>query len=86
MDWWVYILRCGDGSFYTGIATNVDRRLKTHQSGRGARYTRGRGPLELWWQEGPMTHQEALKAERRVKRFSHQRKSALGGRNEDVGL
>lgn len=79
MNWWVYIIRCGDGSFYTGIATDVERRLKTHQSGRGARYTRGRGPLMLWWTDGPVSHVEALKAERRIKRLSHERKELLGG-------
>ena len=77
--WWVYIVRCKDGSFYTGIALDVERRLALHQSGRGARYTRGRGPLSLWWCEGPLAHREALFEERRIKRLSHQRKEAMGG-------
>ena len=42
---YVYILRCGDGTLYTGVARDVERRLKQHRSGKGARYTRGRGPL-----------------------------------------
>ncbi|MCK6586494.1 MAG: GIY-YIG nuclease family protein, partial [Polyangiaceae bacterium] len=45
--WHVYILRCADGTLYTGIAIDVDARLERHASGRGARYTRGRGPLVL---------------------------------------
>ncbi len=79
VKWWVYIIRCGDDSFYTGIAINVERRLKTHQDGRGARYTRGRGPLQLWWTSGPWAHADALKEERRIKRLSHRRKVSLGG-------
>ena len=47
MLWYVYILRCGDGTLYTGITDNVPRRLAVHRSGKGAKYTRGRGPLEL---------------------------------------
>ncbi len=43
---WLYVLRCGDGSLYTGTASDVDARLALHRAGRGAKYTRGRGPLE----------------------------------------
>lgn len=75
--WWVYILRCGDRSFYTGISTDVARRLRLHQAGRGARYTRGRGPLSLWWQEGPFDHVTAMREERRIKRLSHTVKESL---------
>ena len=49
--WKLYILRCGDGTLYTGITTNVARRFDEHSSGKGAKYTRGRGPLELVYQE-----------------------------------
>jgi hypothetical protein len=45
--WFVYLLTCGDGTFYTGVARDVAARLEQHRSGRGARYTRGRGPLAL---------------------------------------
>ncbi len=75
--WHVYVIRCGDSSFYTGISTDVSRRLAQHQRGIGARYTRGRGPLELWWVSDPLTHAEALIAERRMKRRSHRDKEAL---------
>ena len=47
MPWYVYILRCGDGTLYTGVTDDVPRRLAAHRSGKGAKYTRGRGPLEL---------------------------------------
>lgn len=50
-----------------------------HQAGRGARYTRGRGPLTLWWACGPYSHAVALSEERRIKKLSHQEKNALGG-------
>ena len=45
--WYVYILRCGDGTLYTGSTDDVERRLAAHRAGKGAKYTRGRGPLEL---------------------------------------
>ena len=47
MVWFVYLLRCADGSLYCGIARDVDKRLAQHEAGKGARYTRGRGPLTL---------------------------------------
>lgn len=46
-DWYLYVLECGDGTLYTGITTDVDRRLKQHREGKGAKYTRSRGPLKL---------------------------------------
>ncbi|MBQ8918081.1 MAG: GIY-YIG nuclease family protein, partial [Oscillospiraceae bacterium] len=49
--YYVYMLRCGDGSLYTGIATDVDRRVKEHNSGRGAKYTRSRLPVEAVYRE-----------------------------------
>ena len=65
----MYIVRCGDDSLYTGIARDVDRRVAAHADGKGARYTRGRGPLELVAQSGPMSHSEALRLEHRIKRL-----------------
>ena len=47
MAWYVYMLRCGDDTLYTGVTDDVERRLAAHQAGKGAKYTRGRGPLEL---------------------------------------
>lgn len=75
--WYLYILRCGDGTLYTGITTDVARRLEAHRQGRGAKYTRGRGPLELIYQEEWGTHSLALKREAAVKRLPRQEKEAL---------
>ena len=49
--WELYILLCGDGTLYTGIARDAEKRLKLHESGKGAKYTRGRGPLRLVYRE-----------------------------------
>jgi len=68
MAWFVYMLRCGDGSLYTGITDDVDRRLEIHRSGKGAKYTRGRGPLELVYVEEQPDKSSALKREIQLKR------------------
>lgn len=65
--WLLYILRCGDGSLYTGIAVDVQARLQMHRSGKGAKYTRGRGPLELVYTEVCGSHSDALRRELEVK-------------------
>ncbi len=65
--WYVYMLRCGDGSLYTGITTDVPRRLRQHRAGRGARYTRGRGPLTLVYLEGAVSKGAALRRESNLK-------------------
>lgn len=77
MTWWVYLLRCRDGTLYCGIALDVAARLKQHQEGRGAKYTRGRGPLELVFQEACGSKAEALRRERVVKRLQRAAKEAL---------
>ena len=75
--WWVYILRCGDGTLYTGIAVDPEARLAQHRAGLGARYTRGRGPLELVWREACGSKGEALRRERAVKALDRSAKLAL---------
>lgn len=77
--WWVYLLRCADGTLYCGIALDVDARLAQHQEGKGAKYTRGRGPLELVYRETCGTKAEALRRERRIKRLSRTAKLRLSG-------
>jgi predicted GIY-YIG superfamily endonuclease len=67
--WFVYLVSCGDGSLYTGIARDVARRVEVHNRGRGARYTRGRLPVALLLHRGPMTRSEALRLEARLKRL-----------------
>ena len=74
----LYIVRCGDGSLYTGIATDVDRRLREHESGgRGARYLRGRGPLQLEFSANLGSRGEAQRYEHRVKQLERVQKEAL---------
>ena len=51
MDWTVYILRCADGTLYTGITNDLSRRIAEHESGQGAKYTKGRGPFQLVFEE-----------------------------------
>ena len=75
--WYLYILRCGDGTLYTGITTDVARRLEAHRQGRGAKYTRGRGPLELVYQEECGTHSLALKRELEVKALPRPEKERI---------
>ena len=75
--WRVYILRCKDGSLYTGITTDVEERFKAHNSGKGAKYTRGRGPLELVYTEECADKSEALRRELQIKAMSRRRKLEL---------
>ncbi|NWJ39351.1 MAG: GIY-YIG nuclease family protein [Geothrix sp.] len=77
MTWSVYLLQCGDGTLYCGIALDVAARLAQHQAGKGAKYTRGRGPLELVYREACGTKAEALRRERAVKRMSRAGKLQL---------
>lgn len=76
-SWKVYMLQCGDGSLYTGITTDVQARLKVHRSGKGAKYTRGRGPLEVVYTEACENHSAALKREWEIKALSREEKMKL---------
>ena len=82
--WYVYILRCGDGSLYTGMTDDVARRLEMHRSGKGAKYTRGRGPLEQVRQEEMETRSQALHREAEIKSMTRQQKLALLEREEET--
>jgi putative endonuclease len=73
----VYILRCGDGSFYTGVAKNLDARLKQHRAGRASRYTRARLPVAILWSIAVRTWSQALREEYRIKRLRRRDKEAL---------
>ena len=75
--WKLYILRCGDGSLYTGIALDVQARLAQHREGTGAKYTRGRGPLELVYSEACESHSQALKREYEIKSLTRREKLEL---------
>ena len=76
-SWKLYILRCGDGTLYTGITTDVEKRLEAHRSGKGAKYTRGRGPLEIVYREDCGDHSAALKREIEIKRLTREEKEKL---------
>lgn len=75
--WKLYILRCGDGSLYTGITVDVEKRLKAHRTGKGAKYTRGRGPLELVYREDCGDHSAALRRELQIKAMPREEKMLL---------
>ena len=77
VSWFVYMLRCGDGSLYTGSTDDVSRRLEVHRSGKGAKYTRGRGPLELVYQEELPDKSAALKREYAIKQLRRAEKEQL---------
>ena len=82
MGWFIYMLRCGDGSLYTGYTDNIARRLAAHQSGKGAKYTRSRLPVELaYWEELP-DKSAALRRENAVKQLTRREKLALIAKKE----
>jgi predicted GIY-YIG superfamily endonuclease len=80
VSWFVYVLRCRDGSLYTGVTTDLARRLAAHQSGRGARYTRGRLPVRLVYRERAASRGAALRREASIKRLRRAAKLALVSR------
>ena len=80
--WYLYILRCGDDTLYTGITTDVEKRLEAHREGKGAKYTRGRSPLELVYREDCGSHSDALKREIAVKKLTRSQKERLLNLNE----
>jgi predicted GIY-YIG superfamily endonuclease len=79
LSWTLYIVRCRDGSLYTGITNDLERRLACHDAGTGARYTRGRGPVELVYREAYPDRSTAARREAAVKRLSTAQKRALVG-------
>lgn len=80
--WFVYVVRCRDGTLYTGITRDVEARLAKHNEGRGARYTRGRGPVALFHQERKSSQAAALRREAAIKALPRERKLELA---EEVG-
>ena len=75
--WYIYIARCADGSFYTGVARNVSNRMAQHNRGKGAKYTRGRLPLELVYVEKSSDRSSALRRECQIKRMDSAEKRRL---------
>ncbi len=76
-EWTVYILRCGDGSLYTGITKDVQVRVKQHSQGRGAAYTRTRLPVKLIYQQEGLTHSKALIREAQIKSMPRSKKEEI---------
>lgn len=76
-NWCVYILRCGDDSLYTGITNDLEHRLALHREGKGAKYTRGRGPLTLVYCEAAENYSCALRREYAIKQLPRQEKLCL---------
>ena len=76
-SWAVYILRCADGTLYTGIAPDVEKRVQKHNEGKGAKYTRGRTPVELVYREEHPNRAEASKREYQIKQLSRAEKLTL---------
>ena len=76
-NWYLYILQCADGTLYTGITTDVERRFQMHCAGKGAKYTRGRGPLKIVYTNLCGTYSQALKEEIRMKHLSARQKKEL---------
>ncbi len=76
-SWILYILRCKDCTLYTGITDDLERRLKAHREGKGAKYTRGRAPLTLCYTENCEGHSQALRRELAVKKLRRTEKEQL---------
>ena len=77
MPYFTYIVRCSDGTFYTGWTDDLDKRLYAHNSGMGSRYTRARLPVELVYKEELTSKSEALRRERAIKKMSRTAKQCL---------
>ena len=77
--WYVYLIRCSDGSLYCGTTTDLKRRVLEHNEGRGSRYTRSRLPVSLVWSSAAMSKSEAYSEEYRIKRLTKAAKEYLAG-------
>jgi putative endonuclease len=77
LTWFVYLLRCSDNSLYCGVTNDLQKRVEKHSTGKGAKYTRSRLPVELVWQSAGMDKSTAHKAEYYVKKHSKRDKEDL---------
>lgn len=79
MGWYVYVVKCADDTYYTGVTTDVARRVHEHNGndGKAAKYTRARQPVGLHFQQGPMPKRKAYQQEWRIKQLSHKAKAQL---------
>lgn len=76
-NWTTYILKCNDDSYYTGITNDLKKRVSDHENGKGAKYTRGRGPFKIVFQQNSDNRSQASKREIEIKRLSRKEKEAL---------
>lgn len=77
VEWWVYILRCKDGTLYTGVTTDLARRFKQHNAGTASKYTRSRRPVVMVYREPTKSHGDALRRELAIKKLPRAAKDAL---------
>ena len=84
--WVVYMVECNDGSLYTGVTTDISRRVQAHNSGRGAKYTRSRRPVAVAYVSDGTTHGDALREERRMKSLTRKQKLEIINDNPPGGL
>jgi putative endonuclease len=84
--WHVYILQCADGTLYTGVTNNIKNRLEKHAAGTGAKYTRGRGPFRLAYQEAFESRSAAQQREAQIKRLNRTGKTALLAGSQNLSL
>jgi putative endonuclease len=82
MAYYCYMVRCTNDAYYTGWTTDPLRRVKEHNAGRGARYTKMHGPVELVYVEEVGDHSTALKREAEIKRYKHAKKAAMANGND----
>jgi putative endonuclease len=85
-NWFLYLLKCADNTFYTGITNNLDKRLETHNQGRGAKYTKGRRPVMLVYYEENLSRSTALKREAQMKKISRDKKLVLASGVDKKGF
>ena len=83
MPWYVYLVCCVDGTLYTGCATDITRRIRKHNAGRGAKYTRGRRPVRLVAASPAMLRSEALRLEYKIKQLPWEQKEAAVRRGKE---
>lgn len=77
MAYYTYMVRCSDDSLYTGYTNDIEKRIEAHNKGKGARYTRGRGPVRLVYCEEYATKEEAMSREWHIKQLTHAGKESL---------
>ena len=84
MRWQIYIIECRDGSLYTGITINLEKRLAAHNAGKGAKYTTSRRPVQLVYREGAANRSEASKRENAIKKMNRHDKLVLCAKQDSL--